>query len=1233
LKSAGHRWPLRLSFAGAAAIAFFVGAVLLGPTLVDLPALKSGVERKISQAANGQVTWEELQVRLLPVPRIELRAVAIDIPGRLHATIEQAQARLALFALLRGHVEVSSIAVTHPVVRLQIPSSPPAQNEPARDPLAVYRSVLAPLALAVQKVSHGALLEVSEAELQLNAGTLPELRVGALSLRAQTDATGLDLQVSAASNFWDRLRLSGRVELADLSANLNLEVTGINAQPWLDRFLANAALGVNVSRANVSARLVTDAKTELTCDFGLNLASVELVRTGQRLPVAESNLKGRAVLRAHESELTLSELRAGSLLALGQLQLHTTGMFERPEIALDIPALDVSAVRDAVLALTADRIEVGRYVARARGGILRDLKLRAEADTWEDLVDLDRLDASATLADAKLLLPALELTAENLNGRIALRGGNIELADARTQLGASVLRDAWLRYSIRSGAAFAGCGFDLDLGQALAVVRQVLSPEQRSTIEDIEEAAGHARGRAQFAYAGSAWNASVDITQSEGRLRVRPFPWPVTIQTGRVAFSPQQVRVHGLQALVGRSNVFDAGATLLLGPQPRFTDASGQATLVLDEVYPWLQARSKSQAQTLDKLDAISGNIQITLNSLSGALSQPSALAFDATALPGTLSVTVKGLPGPLQIAGGAVHVDASTVDLDRVSVTLLDSQALVSGRIFDYRGAGLQIRANISEALFAEKAVHWIWQQTEAPAQFEPRTPIRLALAQGSWSPNGALEAQAGMAFEGGPEVTLDIHWDPPLLDLRRLVLRDRNSQATLRLRENNHLVEASFSGSVFAQSVAALLRRSGDYQGQVSGDLRVTLDLERQGRTSAQGRIKAQGLDLQELLPERYGAQARVDQLVLSADGSSLQIQEAAIRWAQQEVAIHGVVARKERGVFVDLTLDSPGIEVDALLPQHQTSQLEAKSNTIESVKANRAQFFSWLSALGLSGQVKLRSNFIQFRRYRLQPVEATFTLGEQQVNLHLHDTQLCGLTFPMTMQIAPAGIAASVQISAHKQQLETVARCLTDQRLVLTGEFDARANLSVKGSWDQRLTELEGPLHLEAHDGVVRKFALIGNILAMKDVSSLLARGQTGSSDEGFAYRTLDLDGNFHQGRFLVEDFAFDSSAFGLAAEGSIGLTGRDTQLTALVAPFSRVTNLIRKIPVIGYLEGGTLTSVPVAVRGDIGDPTVVPLDPSAVASDLTALFTRALRIPEKLLAPFGVGSASPTPSTGH
>jgi len=60
------------------------------------------------------------------------------------------------------------------------------------------------------------------------------------------------------------------------------------------------------------------------------------------------------------------------------------------------------------------------------------------------------------------------------------------------------------------------------------------------------------------------------------------------------------------------------------------------------------------------------------------------------------------------------------------------------------------------------------------------------------------------------------------------------------------------------------------------------------------------------------------------------------------------------------------------------------------------------------------------------------------------------------------------------------------------------------------------------------------------------------------------------------------------------------------------------MVRSVPVLGYLLGGVLTSVPVAVSGDIRNPRVVPLGPGAVVSELAGVFERALKLPGRVLS---------------
>ena len=101
--------------------------------------------------------------------------------------------------------------------------------------------------------------------------------------------------------------------------------------------------------------------------------------------------------------------------------------------------------------------------------------------------------------------------------------------------------------------------------------------------------------------------------------------------------------------------------------------------------------------------------------------------------------------------------------------------------------------------------------------------------------------------------------------------------------------------------------------------------------------------------------------------------------------------------------------------------------------------------------------------------------------------------------------------------------------------------------------------------------------------------------------------------------LEQAALDSPALGLAATGSINLGNYDSHLTVLVAPFGRLDRIVRKMPILGYVIGGAFTSVPVAVTGDIRKPTVAPLQPRAVGSEVMGVFKRTFKLPGKIVEP--------------
>jgi hypothetical protein len=145
-------------------------------------------------------------------------------------------------------------------------------------------------------------------------------------------------------------------------------------------------------------------------------------------------------------------------------------------------------------------------------------------------------------------------------------------------------------------------------------------------------------------------------------------------------------------------------------------------------------------------------------------------------------------------------------------------------------------------------------------------------------------------------------------------------------------------------------------------------------------------------------------------------------------------------------------------------------------------------------------------------------------------------------------------------------------------------------------------------------VKKFALLGNILSVRNVGSVQRM-----NEEGFAYRSMHAHGRFENGAFLVEQAAFDSDAINLAATGRVDLLGPHSNLAVLVGLLTTVDRVAGAIPIVGDIFGGSLTALPVAVSGDIREPRVVPLGPRAVTQRLLDILGNTAKVPGKLLLP--------------
>jgi uncharacterized protein involved in outer membrane biogenesis len=1063
-----------------------VAAALLLPGVLDTPRVRAEIQRILSEAVRGDVDWDELSIRILPVPHGSLRKARLEIPRVASVSAEEAEARLRLWPLFHGRVEITSVSVTRPVIRISVvpaAAAAPRTREVrlAADIIGLYRSAIGPVVEAVREFAPDTLVTVEDAELEVLVPGTPPMKLNKLTLRARAGTGSMELDATAASQYWSWVALSSRLEYADLSARANLRGLNILPNAWLERYVGGVPVGVSMAPVRLRVEARTDAKTSLNCDFEAGTDSVSIARAGERVDIPKVAIKGAVRVGADETVVGVEKVQLGdSRLAAGELRL-----------------------------------------------------------------------------------------------------------------------------SAKDGVVTGQSDYDLDIGQGMDYTRRLVPIPVREVLASLQPVTGRAQGRVRLALRPSGWSVGVEVRKSDVAVQVRDLPGPLRLAGGAVEIDPRKVKLDRVALSM------PAGKVLVSTLQHRFKDGStaGEARFDLD-VGRWLElvrrALPQEDRELLADIQTAAGRIEGDARFAYGR----GSWKFGLNVLKSDAALGLRQLPGPIRIARWSVDAGPTAVTVDRAAISLLDASAVASMTVDEF-DSGPRMRGTIAEGTIGEDFLAWVWNTAKLPPRYEPATPIRIRAPRITWRPGGALELQASAQFDAGPNVAADLGWDSGVLEIRRSTIQDGRSNAELALSVSRGSLEGRYAGALHSTSIAAVLKRAKMPSGNITGDLRFAVDRAHPERMTAEGHLNGEALDLAALTAKPI----RIDRIDLATDDDALRVREATVDWAGQRVTLRGDLKRGESGPIINARLESPGIDLDKLLTGGEKTAVDLGAKP--AAGAEEAAKRLW--PLPVTGRIAMRADSIQRGRHKIAPVAATLVLELRRAHLDLEEARLCGISLPLVLEATPEGYTASARIGAQKQQLEQTAHCLSGENVLITGLYDLKADISTQGKLAELPNNLKGTVRADAAEGKVMKFALLGNILSMRNIATLMKEGGPKVDEEGFPYRTLTVAGHFEKGQFVVDEGAFQSDALGLAANGWIALNGRESRLTVLVAPFSRLDQLVRKVPLVGYVVGGTFTSVPVGVSGDIRNPLVVPLGPAAVGSEVLGIFERTLKLPAKLITP--------------
>ena len=534
---------------------------------------------------------------------------------------------------------------------------------------------------------------------------------------------------------------------------------------------------------------------------------------------------------------------------------------------------------------------------------------------------------------------------------------------------------------------------------------------------------------------------------------------------------------------------------------------------------------------------------------------------------------------------------------------------AAPAGSVEDYASQDRRLDLTVLSGAAGARALDWLRTRWKVHPTMLPRPPIVLDAGGLRWTAAKSREgaAQGKLRLAGDARAEFDLVWGPETVHVRRFTVKDVDSDAIGSFRWAPQRASLAYSGRVDHRSIARVMAQPPVVPTRLLGNFRAEVDLVEPRRSTMTGTLVAEGLERL----EDWGLPFSIERLQVTADstGRGLAIRDSAVKAAGQRITLDGSIAVKPRTIMLDFRMGADHIDAGKLVA------VLARDRPSDGAKAG-----PW--SVPVEGRVVLTAKSIALGERVVESVAGTVQLGPKGTVVELGKASLCAVSVPLNATFTPDGATVTGRIATRDAELDTVLPCLFPGRdLEGSGRLDVDAEYAASGPTAELVQRLRGSFRGRGRAGRIQYTKLGPKILALEPVAERMEADVAQDIEtRGLTFREIAVAGTLEAGRVQIERLTLDSRVLGLGLTGTVDIADGQLALRGVIAPFSRATAPLRRLPLVGRLVGGNLVGIPFSVSGDWHDPRVTPLGPEAIAGSLVDVLGWAVNAPIRLLNPF-------------
>ncbi len=672
---------------------------------------------------------------------------------------------------------------------------------------------------------------------------------------------------------------------------------------------------------------------------------------------------------------------------------------------------------------------------------------------------------------------------------------------------------------------------------------------------------------------------------------------------GRFSAQNETLYLNNISALLGESSVYNCSGRIKLKDEYDAELKTGKIVLILDDIYRKFSVFENTR-QVFGPVTNLKGRVVLSSLDLSGQLLLPQNWDIVTKGSAEGVVLGSSALPGTIKVKHGKLNASKGKIDFDKFNVAMFDSKFNLSARLESEQKSIYAADVNI-EGTAGDETLNWIARKLNLPPEETLRGPLKIKNAHILWEKDKKLHAYGSALIHEGPNIYLDISKSPVTFDVNKLIIRDEESRADITFNMSPRIIDLTFKGNLNEQTFNRMFAKESFRRGWVKGDLSVKLFMDKYERSKMEGKLE--GKDF--ILPFPSEVPLKFSHAVISADKAKINIEKALLSWGENNLDAIGSITAAAAGLGLNIDVKSDAINVSTIIDNFEKilNPSEKKQSFLPEIKPI------------VRGIIRISTPTVKWGRYSAQPVNAAVSINKEDVHLVFNRAFMCGIAIPGRIVFGKQDVSFNFQPAGSSDQLENALDCFFEKNLRIAGNYDFNALLNSRGASSELKRALQGNAQLRAKDGVIYKFPLLAKIFAFLNVTELLRGKLLDFRTQGFAYNSVNIKSDIRGGVLYIQEAIVDGKTMQLVGQGEIDLVTNRIKLTVLVAPFKTIDFLVSKIPGIRYILQGTLISIPLRVTGNLEDPDIVVLSPTAVGAGLLGVMQRTLNLPVKIIEP--------------